>query len=87
MQTSCVAAIRALPEHRAYPEPELTRLIGQVCSDYSTTRRELVMLSVRIWEGIEYTPRGLMTRDSGLYELTEFGAAVWRVERFLLANS
>ena len=40
MHISPVAAIRHLPEVRPYPEKELTRLIGEVCGDYSTTRRE-----------------------------------------------
>ena len=83
LHNSLVAAIRNLPEVRPYAEDEITRLIGEACSDYFTTRRELVMLSVRIWEGIEYTPTGLMRRKDGVYELTEFGEAVWRVERFL----
>ena len=72
LQVSVVAAIRNLPEIRPYPEAELTRLIGEVCSDYSTTRRKLVM-----------GPRGLMVRKSGVYELTESGRPVWRLERFL----
>ena len=70
LQKSLVAAIRNLPEIRPYPEAELTRLIGEVCSDYSTTRRELVM-------------DGLMKRENGIYELGEDGQAVWRVERFI----
>ena len=72
MHTSMVAAIRHLPEARAYPEKELTRLIGEVCGDYSTTRRELVM-----------GKPGLMVRRAGVYELSDDGLAVWRVERFL----
>ncbi len=83
LHTSLVGAVRNLPAIRPYAEDELTRLIGEVCGDYSTTRRELVMLSERIWEGIEYTPTGLMRRRDGIYELTEFGRAVWRVEHFL----
>ena len=72
MHISVVAAIRHLPEIRPYPEVELTRLIGEVCGDYSTTRRELVMGSP-----------GLMVRSNGIYELSGTGLAVWRVERFL----
>jgi hypothetical protein len=72
LQVSVVAAIRNLPAIRPYPEAELTRFIGEVCSDYSTTRRELVM-----------GPRGLMVRQGGVYELSESGRAVWRLERFL----
>ncbi|MFH1568240.1 MAG: sigma-70 family RNA polymerase sigma factor [Gemmatimonadota bacterium] len=70
LHVSVVGAIRNLPEVRPYPEPELTRLIGEVCGDYSTTRRELIM-------------DGLMVRAGGVYELTESGRAVWRVERFI----
>ena len=69
---SVVAAIRNLPEIHPSPEVELTRLIGEVCSDYSTTRRELVM-----------GPNGLMVRHNSVYELSELGRAVWRLERFL----
>lgn len=72
MQVSVVAAIRRLPEIRPYSEAEITRLIGEVCVDYSTTRRELVMGS-----------RGLMNREGGVYELSESGLAVWRVEHFI----
>ena len=72
MDVSVVAAIRHLPEIRPYPEAELTRLIGEVCGDYSTTRRELVMGSP-----------GLMVRSDGIYELSDMGLAVWRVERFV----
>lgn len=70
LHISVVGAIRNLPEIRPYREPELTRFIGEVCGDFSTTRRELVM-------------DGLMVRQSGVYELTETGQAVWRVEHFL----
>ena len=73
MHVSVVAAMRHLPEVRPYPEAELTRLIGEVCGDYSTTRRELVMGSP-----------GLMVRENGIYELSDMGLAVWRVERFLM---
>lgn len=73
---SLVAAIRHLPEARPYAEKELTRLIGEVCGDYSTTRRELVM-----------GKPGQMTRENGVYELSEMGLAVWRVERFLKERS
>ena len=72
LHVSVTGAIRNLPEIRPYPEPELTRLIGEVCGDYSTTRRHLVM-----------GPRGLMDREDSVYELTETGRAVWRVERFI----
>ena len=71
---STEVAIRALPETRAYDEKELTRLIAGVCHDYSTTRRFLVM------EG----KHSLMTRDNGIYELTDLGKLVWRVEHFIM---
>ncbi|MFA6110517.1 MAG: sigma-70 family RNA polymerase sigma factor [Candidatus Latescibacterota bacterium] len=70
LHVSVVGAIRNLPEIRPYREPELTRFIGEICGDFSTTRRELVM-------------DGLMVRQSGVYELTETGQAVWRVEQYL----
>jgi hypothetical protein len=70
LHVSVIGAIRNLPAARPYEEPELTRLIGEVCGDYATTRRELVM-------------DGLMVRAAGVYELTDSGRAVWRVERFL----
>ena len=72
LHISPVAALRALPEIRPYEERELTRLIAQVCGDYSTTRRHLVM-----------GPDNLMIREKGVYELTGLGRAVWRVERFI----
>lgn len=73
LHISVVGAIRNLPEIRPYREPELTRFIGAVCGDFSTTRRELVM-------------DGLMVRQSGVYELTETGQAIWRVEQFLKSH-
>lgn len=73
---STEAAIRALPEIRDYEEDELTRIIAQVCYDYSTTRRHLVM-------DRRYS---LMNRSGGIYQLTELGKAVWRVEHFIVEN-
>jgi len=66
-------AIDALPEIRAYQERALTRYIAQACQDYSTTRRQLIM-------------EGLMRRSAGVYELTDIGQAVWRVEHFIRAH-
>ena len=40
-------------------------------TDYSATRRKLV-------------DEGLMTRVGGVYEFTELGKAVWRVEHFIM---
>ncbi|MFC1525619.1 sigma-70 family RNA polymerase sigma factor [Candidatus Latescibacterota bacterium] len=77
LHISEVAAIRALPETRSYREPELTRYIAQVVGDYSTTRRHLVMGSPR---------RSLMVREGTLYNFSELGRAVWRVERFIQEN-
>ena len=70
---SRVAAIRSLPGICAYEERDLTRRIAQVCSDYSTTRRALVM------DG----RRALMKREKGIYAFMPLGEAVWRVERFI----
>jgi RNA polymerase sigma-70 factor, ECF subfamily len=74
--TSPAAAIRALPKLQAYAERDLTRYISQVCSDYSTTRRYLVMQS----------SRSLMRRSKGVYEFTELGQAVWQIEHFIAEN-
>jgi len=73
---SSIAAIRALPEIRPYEERDLTHRIAQVCDDYSTTRRYLVM----------DRRNSLMTRAKGIYELTELGKAVWRIEHFIQRN-
>ncbi|MBM3213435.1 sigma-70 family RNA polymerase sigma factor [Candidatus Poribacteria bacterium] len=72
---SVEAAVRALPEVDSWGELEITRRIGSVCWDYSTTRRFLV-------SGGRHR---IMTRDNGVYRLTDFGLAVWRVERRLAA--
>lgn len=73
---SSIAAIWALPEIRPYGERDLTHRIAQVCDDYSTTRRYLVMEK----------RNSLMTRGKGVYELTELGKAVWRIEHFIERN-
>jgi len=66
-----VAAVRsALPELRAYDETDLTRRLAAVCGDYAGVRRNLI-------------DRALMTRRRGIYELTDLGRAVWRVEHFI----
>ncbi len=70
LHISVVGALRSLPQDRSYREPELTRYISSVCGDFSTTRRELIM-------------NHLMARQDGVYEMTEAGRAVWRVERWL----
>lgn len=67
-------AIRfALEQNRPYDELELTQRIARVCTDYSATRRHLI-------------EQGLMTRQGGRYDLTEFGRAVWRVEHHILQH-
>lgn len=66
-------AIGVLPEIRPYNERELTRYIARACHDYSATRRQLIM-------------EGLMRRNAGVYELTDIGQAVWRVEHFIRAH-
>ncbi|MEO2004550.1 MAG: transglutaminase family protein [Candidatus Poribacteria bacterium] len=70
---SVEAAVRALPEIRPYPERELTYLIAQVVGDYSTTRRHLVMDK----------SQAIMRREGGVYEFTEHGQTVWRIERHI----
>ena len=70
---SIEAAVRALPEIRPYAERELTYLIAQAVADYSTTRRRLVMDK----------SSAIMRRERGVYELTEHGATVWRIERHI----
>jgi HEAT repeat protein len=64
-------ALRSLPEIRPYEQAELTRLIARVCSDYSGTRRALII-------------QGLMVRANDIYELTEAGKEIWRVEHFIM---
>lgn len=63
----------ALPDLRPYDEQELTRRIAAVCIDYSLTRRRLV-------------DEGWMTREAGVYELTDSGRAAWQVEQFILMH-
>ena len=67
-----IHSIQSLPEIRDYEEDELTRHVAKVCTDYSTTRRQMVM------EG----RHSLMVRESGIYSFTEIGEAVWRVGQF-----
>ena len=74
--TSLPAVIRALPKIQPYEENDLTRRIAQVCSDYATTRRYLVMDKSTC----------LMRRSGGIYEFTQLGQAVWRVEHHIQAN-
>jgi HEAT repeat protein len=64
-------ALRVLPEVRPYEQAELTRLIAQVCRDYSGTRRALII-------------QKLMDRADDIYELTESGREIWRVEHFIV---
>lgn len=66
-------ALRMLPEIRPYEHREITRLIAQVCRDYSVTRRALIY-------------QGLMERSNGIYTFTEWGKTVWRVERFVVEH-
>ena len=71
LYSSLDTAIRfALPDMRSYDEREITRRLAEVCIDHSLTRRRLVDC-------------GLMTRAGGVYELTDFGKTVWRVEHFI----
>ncbi|MHB1000341.1 MAG: sigma-70 family RNA polymerase sigma factor [Armatimonadota bacterium] len=68
------AAIRyALPEIREYEERDLTDRIAMVCEDFCCTRRFMI-------------EQGLMTREGGIYQLTELGKSVWRVEHFIMDN-
>jgi RNA polymerase sigma-70 factor, ECF subfamily len=68
------AAIRfAMAEIRPYEHKELTDNLAHVCSDYSATRRYLI-------------EEGIMERSDGVYELTELGKAVWRVEHFVMES-
>lgn len=62
------AAVAAIPDAEPYAEVQFTRFIAQACYDYSSTRRYLV-------------EEGLARRAGGVYELTEFGLVIWRVER------
>jgi hypothetical protein len=67
------AAVCVLPEIKAYTERELTYHIAQVEHDYSYTRRYLIV-------------QGIMTRENSIYEFTELGRAMWRVEKFIEEN-
>jgi RNA polymerase sigma-70 factor (ECF subfamily) len=67
------AAIRILPEIRSYDDREITERISLVCGDWATTRRKLI-------------EHRLMHRSEGIYQFTELGAAVWRVEHFIMAH-
>lgn len=67
--------VKSLPEIRDYEEEELTQHVARVCSDYSTTRRQMVM------EG----RHALMVREKGVYKFTQIGEAVWRVGQFIEA--
>jgi HEAT repeat protein len=70
---SLPAAMRTLPEDREYTESELTKIIAQTCSDYSRTRRLMVMDE----------PNNLMARTAGIFRMTNKGRVIWRVERFI----
>jgi len=70
---SLTAVMRTLPEDREYTESELTRIIAQTCSDYSRTRRLMVMDE----------PNKLMARTAGIFRMTDKGRVIWRVERFI----
>ena len=67
------AAVCVLPEMKPYSERELTYHIAQVEYDYSHTRRHLVV-------------KGIMRRKDSIYEPTELGEAMWRVEKFIEEN-
>jgi hypothetical protein len=67
------AAMRALPEMRAYDDTELTERIATVCNDWCATRREVVELR-------------LMRRESNRYEFTPLGEAIWRVEHYIMEH-
>ena len=64
-------ALRSLPEMRPYEHSEITRLIAQVCHDYSGTRRALII-------------QKLMDRSDDIYRFTESGKVIWRVEHFIV---
>jgi hypothetical protein len=66
------AAIRyALPEIREYEGRDLTDRVAMVCEDFCCTRRFMI-------------EQGLMTREDGVYQFTELGKTVWRVEHFIM---
>jgi RNA polymerase sigma-70 factor (ECF subfamily) len=67
-------AIRfALDALRPYEERELNERIGRHVWDHCLARRRLVDF-------------GLMTRAAGVYEFTELGRTVWRVEHHVLEH-
>ena len=67
---NATAAICLLPEIRPYGERELSYLIGQIEHDFSHTRRLLEV-------------KRIATRADGIFELTDLGEAMWRVEHFI----
>jgi len=69
------AAMRfSLPEERAYGHWEITQRLSQVCIDFSTARRHLIT-------------EGLMVRENDIYEFTDLGRTVWRIEHFIMDHS
>lgn len=65
-----IAAIWMLPEIRPYGERELSFLIGQIEHDFAYARRHLEV-------------RRIATRADGVFELSDLGEAIWRVEHFI----
>jgi hypothetical protein len=70
-----ILGTQSLPEIRDYEEDELTQHVAKVCTDYSTTRRQMVM------EG----RHSFMVRENGTYSFTQIGEAAWRVGQFVNA--
>jgi RNA polymerase sigma-70 factor (ECF subfamily) len=70
---SADAAVRILPEIRSYTEREITERISLVCGDWASTRRKLI-------------EHRLVSRSGGVYEFTELGSAVWRVEHYIMSR-
>ena len=54
----------------AYGERELSYLIGQIEHDFSHTKRLLEV-------------KRMVTRADGIFEFTDLGEAMWRVEHFI----
>ena len=67
---NATSALCLLPEIRPYGERELSYLIGQIEHDFSHTRRLLEV-------------KRIATRADGIFELTDLGEAMWRVEHFI----
>ena len=64
-----------LPEIRPYPEEELSQRIAKVCADYAGARRKMISFN--------FMTRAYTPGEGHIYELTEMGKTIWRVENHI----